>query len=421
MSMQNVRFESCYTNFVAKDSSYLRDLQEYDFNIKKQNNRLRFISPDTISSHRILKYYLREGDFFSLQGDSMIMTYDPDSFQVTQIQFLPDVTNGFYYNSTLMYHSQPGVYVSTGVISSYIPCGKATPFRITVLAFNDGTSPDSVSFTIELYVLPHEISKPEICGVSVDPYFKKNVVNWINNDERAYSYIVYKENKLTGIYDSIGYVSSNKLNSFYDEGSDPVTMFDSYKIVTVDRCGARSIASESINSILLETQRMSERVVNLTWTAFQGGPKDSFIVWRANTHPQFKKIKTLPITQTSFNDSADFVWEVKHRIELKRDSNCITFDGNPIQSFSNIVSDLFGGVSNTRISDFSIIPNPASSEVSITILNHNEELDLIIFDVHGKKILQQKFQKKSTIDLQELQSGVYFIRIGDTVRRFVKL
>lgn len=65
---------------------------------------------------------------------------------------------------------------------------------------------------------------------------------------------------------------------------------------------------------------------------------------------------------------------------------------------------------------FSIYPNPAGSRLNIKDLMQNE-VEINIIDVLGNVLLSTK---EKEIDISNLRSGVYFVRIGNSVQKFVK-
>jgi hypothetical protein len=69
----------------------------------------------------------------------------------------------------------------------------------------------------------------------------------------------------------------------------------------------------------------------------------------------------------------------------------------------------------------SIFPNPANSEINIEGLNKNENNTIQIFDVQGKLVITKIITEKGTIDLSELNKGVYVIKIGELAQRIVKM
>ena len=77
--------------------------------------------------------------------------------------------------------------------------------------------------------------------------------------------------------------------------------------------------------------------------------------------------------------------------------------------YSNIT---INSLENNKQESISIYPNPATD--FITIANKsNKLLNMYIFDISGKKIMQQSFSSSKKIDISKLESGVYFIQLMD--------
>ncbi|MBA3283550.1 MAG: T9SS type A sorting domain-containing protein, partial [Nitrosopumilus sp.] len=72
---------------------------------------------------------------------------------------------------------------------------------------------------------------------------------------------------------------------------------------------------------------------------------------------------------------------------------------------------------NNSIAGFSVSPNPATSKIRIihpTLSNFQVQ----IFSTLGELVMQTENQ--NSIDVSQLSHGIYFIRIGNAVRKFVK-
>lgn len=78
----------------------------------------------------------------------------------------------------------------------------------------------------------------------------------------------------------------------------------------------------------------------------------------------------------------------------------------------------FTGLSDFNNKDFSVYPNPANESVFIEFEPANIGSLLIIYDALGRILLEKTLhQEKTSIDLQELNSGTYTIRIGSKSKR----
>ena len=78
----------------------------------------------------------------------------------------------------------------------------------------------------------------------------------------------------------------------------------------------------------------------------------------------------------------------------------------------------FTGLSDFYNKDFSVYPNPANESVFIEFEPANIGSLLVIYDALGRILLEKTLhQEKTSIDLQELNSGTYTIRIGSKSKR----
>jgi len=73
--------------------------------------------------------------------------------------------------------------------------------------------------------------------------------------------------------------------------------------------------------------------------------------------------------------------------------------------------------------DFNIFPNPASNYLNIEINNQREVISYTIFDVYGK-VYKIQTLSDPTIDISDLNTGIYFIRIQNqnqifTAKKFI--
>lgn len=79
---------------------------------------------------------------------------------------------------------------------------------------------------------------------------------------------------------------------------------------------------------------------------------------------------------------------------------------------------------STDTTDFSVFPNPASDVLNITSSATLENPIYTVFSVTGKRVLNGKLSSDLSIDVQNLATGTYFVRVLDgtniSVQKFLK-
>ena len=84
----------------------------------------------------------------------------------------------------------------------------------------------------------------------------------------------------------------------------------------------------------------------------------------------------------------------------------------------------YSGIHETQLqsTDLKIYPNPATNELHIVqSATSNSQLAVSLFDVNGKQVLENiMFIKNTTINLQKLSQGLYFVRITNANGVIVK-
>jgi surface protein len=79
------------------------------------------------------------------------------------------------------------------------------------------------------------------------------------------------------------------------------------------------------------------------------------------------------------------------------------------------------GIEEFETSKLKFYPNPTNNIINVDGLNKNDNNLIQIFDVQGKLVITKTINEKGTIDLSELNKGVYVIKIGEVAQRIVKL
>jgi D-alanyl-D-alanine carboxypeptidase len=108
---------------------------------------------------------------------------------------------------------------------------------------------------------------------------------------------------------------------------------------------------------------------------------------------------------------------------------CVLINQLPAQAFqisiqllSTLIKNPVGLTENTITEKWiSVYPNPTNNIINIEWLTKNENHTIQIFDVQGKLVITKTINEKGTIDLSELNKGVYVIKVGEVAQRIVKI
>lgn len=86
---------------------------------------------------------------------------------------------------------------------------------------------------------------------------------------------------------------------------------------------------------------------------------------------------------------------------------------------SNRVFSIPSGIGEVKQAEFSVYPNPVKDELLFTNYELLFEQPVMIFDLAGRKISEFKLTE-NRIDISELSKGIYFLKINNAAKKFVK-
>ena len=117
---------------------------------------------------------------------------------------------------------------------------------------------------------------------------------------------------------------------------------------------------------------------------------------------------------------------LKHQPDIKSETSTVNDGGTDVDLTWNL-STLLTSLSNPSLynDELNVFPNPVNNELSWTLENDNQATkDIFIFDQFGRLLLNAEQQEKSPIDVDFLQSGIYYLEIRSSekswIQRFVK-
>lgn len=106
-------------------------------------------------------------------------------------------------------------------------------------------------------------------------------------------------------------------------------------------------------------------------------------------------------------EGEEYTIEVTHKGNLKSGKQDFSIAGVGAKPLA---------VESHQLEGFSIYPNPATNQVNINIENPGNQVEVAIFNINGKQVLNRHFTDVSgadeTFDVSSLTSGVYFVKIN---------
>lgn len=99
-------------------------------------------------------------------------------------------------------------------------------------------------------------------------------------------------------------------------------------------------------------------------------------------------------------------------------TNCAAESSAYSSDCSFVAGDKNSGACGTTLergaAEYSVYPNPAISQITVLGLPFDGQTDISIYDLSGKKVLVRSNVNSGTIDVSDLQRGLYFIQINTT-------
>lgn len=103
------------------------------------------------------------------------------------------------------------------------------------------------------------------------------------------------------------------------------------------------------------------------------------------------------------------------------DYTCTITDANGCVKVATVNVNTVSGIDNITTSGFSIYPNPAHDLIHISLQKFEKNQEVEVLDVQGRIVKTQKINDlQNEVDLQNLSSGIFFIKIENQYTKFIK-
>jgi hypothetical protein len=162
---------------------------------------------------------------------------------------------------------------------------------------------------------------------------------------------------------------------------------------------------------------------NLIWSHYEGLTFGSYNIYRGTDPTNISLLTTIQSNLNSYTDLAPPVGPVYYQIEIVNPNSCDpTKVINYSVSRSNIVNNGVNGINTLANNTVLVYPNPTSKDVTLEITAELIGKDYYLTDNTGRIMLSGQFRAlKETINLEQIATGVYFIKIDDNTNLMYKI
>ena len=259
-----------------------------------------------------------------------------------------------------------------------------------------------------------------ICMVSVDSLTNYNVIIW----ERPVSdiiadFLVYKETDEENVYEVIDTVGYEEITMVTDSNSNPAMRPYRYKLGFIDFEDRVFPAGDYHQTIHLTINQGVNDDWNLIWTPYIGFDYSSCKIMRKTDSGDYEQIATVSASFSSFTDFNAPPGEVFYMIKIEHPDGCnpATRDGEYASVYSNVATNSLVLVSESKELNFSIYPNPADKQISISFgENITGMARLNLCDLTGRMVYSEDINDVRPGQVQSINSlgikeGMYLLRI----------
>ncbi|MFN5182398.1 MAG: T9SS type A sorting domain-containing protein [Bacteroidota bacterium] len=274
---------------------------------------------------------------------------------------------------------------------------------------------------------------PDICLVTVDTATNTNILYWekppVSNGIKEYN--IYRESSIYESYLKIHTMPFDSAGEYHDTVANPSTRGWRYKISYVDSCGNESIELENPKTMNLYVGKINDTIFKLSWDQTEDINYNKYYVWRYHTSNNWSLVDSV------VNNGFGLWYDInppqgdtlKYFIEVINPVSCTSSRGiiNTTRSnIRNIPAPPVGvGISEIDASSIKIFPNPANQSFQMEMfVREKAQMTIMLYDVRGRQIIQTQRvltsgKNKETVNISELESGVYFInvQVGEKIFR----
>jgi uncharacterized surface protein with fasciclin (FAS1) repeats len=259
-----------------------------------------------------------------------------------------------------------------------------------------------------------------ICLVTVNADNGFNIIVWEpQTSEVIVNYVVLKETNAANQYEVIGTVPYGSDGLFEDVNSNSAVQASRYKLAINDLCNVVSTNSPLHKTIHLTSNVGLNNTVNLIWSHYEGADFLSYNIYRGSNPADMTLLATIASNLNSYTDLNPLLGNAYYFIEVEG----IACDpSRSIQtSRSNMINYEFIGIGEIKNSSLKVYPNPARDIITLQCDARLIGSVFTIYDLTGREIKKGTLTtSKTEININNLSSGEYLLKVGDKSIKVVK-
>jgi pectate lyase len=216
--------------------------------------------------------------------------------------------------------------------------------------------------------------------------------------------------------------------------TNPAISAEGRQVVIVSGTGAGQIRLGMHINVIDTALRIVEAVVNSSWTVIPDSTSAyEVIVTCDNAVEGWPTYATGTPTADADHDGMPNSWELLHGLNPNdsTDGNGTTIDTTGYTNLEVYLNEFYNPNAVITVPEFRqqknlfiIYPNPSKEKI-IVETGFSNSYSLKLFDVSSREIMSSTFSSdKISLDISSLESGIYFLRVGDgerySVKRFIK-
>ncbi|MGB0403346.1 MAG: right-handed parallel beta-helix repeat-containing protein [Salibacteraceae bacterium] len=233
-------------------------------------------------------------------------------------------------------------------------------------------------------------------------------------------YSIYRESAVKGQYSLLGNIAKGLPPVFIDSSLNSQLAVGNYGIETYNACSNSESISTIHKSILLTTKEISNDIVQINWSGYQGINVSGYHVFRYSTTEGFKLLDSTAINVRSYNDyNAPKEESELFYFVIARGKDVCTPEGAIVSNFSrDFGTGIFIGTDQIISNfDFSVYPNPNKGEFNVKFNNSSSQPALMrVYNTQGQIVFEKTLNRIETegtysIKLRDISDGLYYLQL----------